>query len=72
MIGEDHYADGGVDDKKLPGIGVYAGQNIFGGVPLVGGIRFLEFEDESAVSGHGYVLGECYGFTGDYIACNGV
>lgn len=48
-----------------------AGQNIWG-VPLFGGIRFLEFEDESAVSGHGYVLGECYGFTGDYIACNGV
>lgn len=43
-----------------------------GGVPLFGGIRFLEFEDESAVSGHGYVLGECYGFTGDYIACNDV
>lgn len=41
-------------------------------VPLFGGIRFLEFEDESAVSGHGYVLGECYGFTGDDIACNGV
>ena len=71
MIGEDYYADGGVDDKKLPGIGVYAGQNIRG-VPLVGGIRFLEFEDERAVSGHGYVLGECYGFTGDDIACNGV
>ena len=70
MIGEDHYADGGVDDKKLPGIGVYARQNIWGSRYL--GNMFLEFEDESAVSGHGYVLGECYGFTGDYIACNGV
>ena len=55
----------------MPGIGVYAGQNIWG-IPLFGGIRFLEFEDESAVSGHGYVLGEYYGFTGDDIACNGV
>ena len=70
MISEGHYADGGVDDKKLPGIGVPG--KIFGGVPLFGGIRFLEFEDESAVSGHGYVLGKCYGFTGDDIACNGV
>ena len=71
MIGEDHYADGGVDDKNCPALGCMPGK-IFGGVPLFGGIRFLEFEDESAVSGHGYVLGECYGFTGDYIACNGV
>ena len=52
--------------------GVCRAKYFFGGVPLVGEIRFLEFEDESAVSGHGYVLGECYGFTGDYIACNGV
>ena len=70
MIGEGHYADGGVDDKKLPGIGVYAGQNIWGSRYL--GNMFLEFEDEGTVSGHGYVLGECYGFTGDYIACNGL
>lgn len=42
------------------------------GGPVIWGNTFLEFEDEGAVSGHGYVLGECYGFTGDYIACNGV
>ena len=70
MIGEDYYADGGV--IKIARHWGVCRAKYFWRVPLVGGIRFLEFEDESAVSGHGYVLGECYGFTGDDIACNGV
>ena len=56
--------------KNCLALGYMPGK-IFGESRYLGNM-LLEFEDESAVSGHGYVLGECYGFTGDNIACNGV